>query len=103
MAVACILMNTIMMALGIVDRNGNTAATVMVMGVCSLVLPLASVFGLRWLCIRVLHVGDPLSFGALGVIGATVGQGCARRAVWRWPPVAPWPPAPPAVRSRWPR
>lgn len=75
MAVACILMNTIMMALGIVDRNGNTAATVMVMGVCSLVLPLASVFGLRWLCIRVLHVGDPLSFGALGVIGATVGQG----------------------------
>lgn len=75
MAVSCILMNTIMMALGIVDRNGNTAATVMVMGVCSLVLPLASVFGLRWLCIRVLHVGDPLSFGAMGVIGATVGQG----------------------------
>lgn len=75
LAVACILMNTIMMALGIVDRNGNTAATVMVMGVCSLVLPLANVFGLRWLCIRVLHVGDPLSFGALGVIGSTVGQG----------------------------
>lgn len=75
MAVACILMNTIMMALGIVDRNGNTAATVMVMGLCSLVLPLASVLGLRWLCIRVLHVGDPLSFGALGVIGSTVGQG----------------------------
>lgn len=75
MAVACILMNTIMMALGIVDRNGNTAATVMVMSMCSLVLPLASVLGLRWLCIRVLHVGDPLSFGALGVIGSTVGQG----------------------------
>ncbi len=141
MAVACILMNTIMMALGIVDRNGNTAATVMVMGVCSLVLPLASVLGLRWLCIRVLHVGDPLSFGALGVIGSTVGQGVrkagrmamaaggalaagatggavamaamngaragsvsdALRAVWPWPPVAPWPPAPRAVRSPWPR
>ncbi|RYN12868.1 hypothetical protein PG2022B_0966 [Bifidobacterium animalis subsp. animalis] len=73
--IVCMIMNVLMTVFGIIDDNGNTAATVVVMGCASLLFPLLSVWVLRWMCVNVLKVGDPFSMGAFGKLSKSVGHG----------------------------
>lgn len=73
--IVCMIMNVLMTVFGIIDDNGNTAATVVIMGCASLLFPLLSVWVLRWMCVNVLKVGDPFSMGALGKLSKSVGHG----------------------------
>lgn len=74
-SLVCMIMNVFMSVFGIIDDNGNTAATAMVMGCASLLFPLLSVWVLRWMCVNVLKVGDPFSMGAFGKLSKSVGHG----------------------------
>lgn len=74
-SLVCMIMNVFMSVFGIIDDNGNTAATVVVMGCASLLFPLLSVWVLRWMCVNVLKVGDPFSMGAFGKLSKSVGHG----------------------------
>lgn len=74
-SLVCMIMNVFMSVFGIIDDNGNTAATVVIMGCSSLLFPLLSVWVLRWMCVNVLKVGDPFSMGAFGKLSKSVGHG----------------------------
>ncbi|KOA49509.1 hypothetical protein BAAM0483_05020 [Bifidobacterium animalis subsp. animalis MCC 0483] len=74
-SLVCMIMNVFMSVFGIIDGDGNTAATVVVMGCASLLFPLLSVWVLRWMCVNVLKVGDPFSMGAFGKLSKSVGHG----------------------------
>ena len=74
-SLVCMIMNVFMSVFGIIDGDGNTAATVVVMGCASLLFPLLSVWVLRWMCVNVVKVGDPFSMGAFGKLSKSVGHG----------------------------
>ncbi len=74
-SVVCMIMNILMQIFSIIDDDGNTAATVVIMGCASLLFPLLSVWVLRWMCVNVLKVGDPFSMGAFGKLSKSVGHG----------------------------
>lgn len=74
-ALACIIMTLLMQIFGIIDHNGNTSATVLVMGVATLVFPLVSVKALQWLCVHVLKIGDPSGWGAIGSLISATSKG----------------------------
>lgn len=74
-SVVCMIMNILMQIFSIIDGDGNTSATVVVMGCASLLFPIISVWTLRWMCVNVLKVGDPFSMGAFGKLSKSVGHG----------------------------
>ncbi|RSX49857.1 hypothetical protein [Bifidobacterium castoris] len=74
-ALVCIIMTLLMQIFGIIDHNGNTSATVLVMGVATLVFPFLSVKALQWLCVNVLKIGEPSGWGAIGSLLAATSKG----------------------------
>ncbi|MFQ7494016.1 MAG: hypothetical protein ACLRL4_10560 [Bifidobacterium bifidum] len=81
-----VINNALMAAFNVIDMNGNSSANVLTMGMCTLLLPPASVLMLRYLCREVWRFGDLFSRqGFMRLIGGTpvmngMGRVSGRRA-----------------------
>lgn len=75
-AIGCIFFNAGMAVLGLLDNEGNTTGTVLSMSLASILLPVGYLLMVRYLCVNVWRIGDPISRRALGAImggGAMLG------------------------------